>query len=149
MKAPRSAALVIGYFACLCGCGQHPVKITGTMTLDGAPLKLASGECVHMSFLLLEVKPGEEMCQFSAEVNAGQGIFAVKGPSGSGIPQGRYRVCLQITRNREDILNGCYNSSDSPMTCEVSKKQRHFDLAFITPTVSVRKKKGFIRTQDD
>ena len=52
------------------------------------------------------------------------------GKDGNGLPQGKYRVNVELLKKKEDLFKGLLTGSRSPLTCEVTSASSElvFDL---------------------
>jgi hypothetical protein len=78
------------------GCGKggvRGVKVQGEVLQNGKPIPFLRGEEITVGFSR-EVEPGEKPFGAPAKVKPEDGTFTVAGPSGKGIPPGKYRIQL-------------------------------------------------------
>jgi hypothetical protein len=80
------------------GCGAKPtgrevkgVAVSGKLLQKGQVIKLKKDESILISFILQGSDP---QIATHAEYNPDDGSFIVKGPSGQGIPPGKYKIGL-------------------------------------------------------
>jgi hypothetical protein len=108
-STPKEDLIMFRNLACLslgtllialagCGGGQpvgpdlQGAKITGTVVEGGKPLKFLKDEKIRVSFIGLADSDGK--VTGGAEVKE-DGQFEITGPSGKGLPAGKYKVTLQ------------------------------------------------------
>jgi hypothetical protein len=103
---------------CTLGCsGPSTIKANGRVLKGGTPFKLGEGEGLRIFFVPLEpTGPGYD--SYAAEFHK-DGTFQVKGKDGRGLPPGKYRVTLQLMKNKEDQFAGRFMGEKSPFLCEV------------------------------
>jgi hypothetical protein len=111
--------LLIGLLAVGCGDGSH-VKARGRLVKGGQPFVTAEGEGLRIFFAPLNAPEGKQYDSYAAEYRREGGTFVVKGKDGKGLPPGKYRVSLQLMKNREDRFQGKLMGPKSPLTCEVT-----------------------------
>lgn len=95
------AASTLGIAAGLCGCGSTAptgkqytgATVTGTVVERGKPLKFKPNEEVSVGFYAID-GPDAEKASFGAPVKPEDGTFTMSGPSGTGIPAGKYKITL-------------------------------------------------------
>jgi hypothetical protein len=78
------------------GCGKggvRGVKVKGEVLQNGQPIKFLPSEEITVGFSR-EVEPGQQPFGAPAKVKPEDGTFTVDGPSGKGIPPGKYRIQL-------------------------------------------------------
>jgi hypothetical protein len=112
------------------GCGSGDVKATGRLLKNGEPYVPGADEFVVMSFVAEGAPEGKEG-SFVVAFNREDGTFEVTGPTGRGLPPGKYRACIQVMKRKKDLLKGRFNAKNSPFLCtvETGKEDLTFDLA--------------------
>jgi hypothetical protein len=100
------------------GCGSQ-IKAKGRVVKDGAPFQPGEGEAVRIFFVPLDPPQGTTYDSYAGEFNNQDGTFQIKGKDGSGLPPGKYRITMQLMKNKEDLFNGGLMGPRSPFTCEV------------------------------
>ncbi|HEV3238622.1 MAG TPA: hypothetical protein VGZ25_16665 [Gemmataceae bacterium] len=116
------------------GCGVAHVKAKGKLLKNGEPFRPGENEFVRLVFVPAdaekEVKEGDEG-SFIAAFNPEDSSFEVTGADGKGLLPGKYRVCVQLMKQKKDLFNGAFNAQNSPLNCEVvtGKEDLAFDLA--------------------
>ena len=122
-----SAALLVA------GCGPAMLKTKGRLVKEGAPYRPADGEMIRVMFV--PIPPGGEVVKdyFMAQYNPKDGSFQVVGKDGKGMPPGKYRIAVEHLRQKNDLLNGVYNSEDSPFVREVTPSTGELVLDFSKP----------------
>jgi hypothetical protein len=120
MRSRRSLLPMLLIGLCTVGCGgPSMIKAKGRVVKGGAPFKLGEGEGLRIFFVPLE--PGESgYDSYAAEFHK-DGTFQVKGKDGRGLPPGKYRVMLQLMKDKEDLFDGRFMGRRSPFLCEVRK----------------------------
>ena len=116
-----SAALLLAGSA-----GKPAIKVRGRLLENGRPLIVSTihlppgDKGIQVSFYPLREGdlPGDP---YQAVVSPGDGSFEVLGPSGRGIPPGRYRVTIRVgVPGRGDHLKDAFNIENTPIVREVS-----------------------------
>jgi hypothetical protein len=100
-RARLLAAVALGLCLTAAGCGgakptQREVKgvpVSGQLVQNGKTIKLKGAETITISFVLAGGSPADQIAAL-AEYNPDDGSFVVKGPTGQGIPPGKYKVGL-------------------------------------------------------
>lgn len=113
----------------LAGCGgsneppMMPVK--GRVTKGGAPLQVAGQEVgigmVQVGFYRLEGDGSQKGTPWEAKVDP-QGNFTLFGPSGNGIPPGKYKITVRQwdPYPQTDKLQGQFDEKNSKIVREIN-----------------------------
>jgi hypothetical protein len=102
------------------GCGNSQIKAKGRVLKGGAPFQPAEGEAVRIFFEPLDPPQGS-YDSYAGEFNNKDGTFQINGKDGTGLPPGKYRITLQLMKNKEDLFNGGLMGRRSPFSCEVKR----------------------------
>ena len=112
--------VLVGIAVCLtAGCGPTALKPRGRVLKDGAPFLPEEGTYVVVLFVPIQEGGGRAPRFFPAEFNPADATFQVVGNDGKGMPPGRYRVAVEHTRKKQDLLKGKFNAENSPFVREV------------------------------
>jgi hypothetical protein len=112
-----TVALLVGLL--LAGCGSSTIKQKGRIVKGGQPFQTDEGSGLRLFFEPIEPS-GTTYDAFVAEYNRDDGTFVVKGKDGKGLPPGKYRITLQMMKNKEDEFKGRYFGKKTPFTAEVT-----------------------------
>jgi hypothetical protein len=100
MKILRVAAVAFLLCAAAIGCkGKDAskevkgVKVNGQLLANGKAVKMLPMEEIQVTFFE-DGKPAEGRIESMAIADPATGTFTINGPSGKGIPAGRYRISL-------------------------------------------------------
>jgi hypothetical protein len=133
-------ALLTGTFAALAaaGCGSKGpavkeykgVKVNGVILQNGKPIKLGQDETISVSFIALT---GDEAGKtaFIADAKPEDGTFTIAGPTGQGIPIGRYKVTLASnfgSGGGTDRFAEKFDSETSPLNADVAGEGQTFEI---------------------
>lgn len=107
-------------------------KVGGVLLHDGKPVKFLKDETIRVSFVQ---GTGDAQVAASAEVKPEDGSFAIDGPTGQGIPPGKYKVGLasdiyggsgEENANRFEKL---FNAEVTPLTADVgTEPNQRFEI---------------------
>jgi hypothetical protein len=116
-----AAALLAGLLAAGCN-GPVLLKTKGRLLKNGAPVIPHEGELVHVIFV--PVTEGDQRARdyFAAEFHAADGTFQVAGKDGRGMPPGKYRVWVEVLKNKRDLLKGAFDEEHTPFVRDVDTK---------------------------
>jgi hypothetical protein len=117
--AIRAAATIALAVLVVAGCGGPTrLKTKGRILKDGVPFRPGPGELVHVIFIPV-VEAGRAKDYFAAEVNAAEGTFQVAGKDLKGMPPGKYRIWVEILKNKKDVLQGAFDEDHTPLVQDV------------------------------
>jgi hypothetical protein len=145
------SAAVLGLSLAAAGCGTSSptmrevkgVSISGKLQQNGKVIKLKTEEVVSISFLL-KGSSLEDQISAQADYNPEDGTFVVKGPTGQGIPPGKYSVGL--TNDFTDGSGGAnrfsdsFDAQESALTADVGPEEgQYFTIDISTKRVTKKK----------
>ncbi len=111
--------LVIVLLSQGCGDSSH-INARGRVLKGGQPYLLPEGQGFRIFFVPMDSKAGSQFESFAAEYDPENATFEVKGKDGRGLPAGKYRVDLQLMKDKEDLLGGGLLGKDSPFIFQVA-----------------------------
>jgi hypothetical protein len=120
MKSLRIAAL-LGAMT-LPGCGDGRLQPKGRVTKHGAPITLQAGEDLGIFFYPLTTDGKLGPTVYPAYFNAADSTFRVTGSDRRGLPPGKYRVAVELKRDKKDLFQGAYDMNKSPFVIDVDSK---------------------------
>jgi hypothetical protein len=122
--------MAFGLASIVAGCGPSGIQAHGRLVRNGTPFVPGDDEAVHIAFF-----PAEATSTISnsyvVNFNRTDGTFRA---IGKGLPPGKYRVAVSITKGRKDELKGAYNAKDSPLVCDVVSASEEITLDLATPS---------------
>jgi hypothetical protein len=134
-RLPRAACAVavLGVLAAGCGGGDAPplhlkdvsgVTVKGQLVQRGQLLKIAKDETIHITF----VSTDDDKVASTSEFNPEDGTFEVKGPTGKGLPPGKYKVGLASDRTDAGIdrFEEVFNTQSTPLVAEIGSEEGQF-----------------------
>jgi hypothetical protein len=124
--------MVFGLACFVAGCGSKGIQAHGRLVKNGTPFLPSEGETVHIAFFPAE-DAGESSKSYVVNFNRTDGTFRA---IGKGMPPGKYRVAVSITKGRKDELKGAYNAKDSTLLCDVLSASEEITLDLATPSKS-------------
>jgi hypothetical protein len=126
------------------GCGNGYVKPKGRLMKNGEPFVPADNEVVHVA--LFPVKDAKvaapaaapegaarEAGSFPANFNREDGTFRVTGMDGRGMPPGKYRVTVQVMKNKKDVLKGAFGAQNSPLVHDIDSSSQELTVDLAKP----------------
>jgi hypothetical protein len=112
----------ISFLAAGCGGGPMKYQTYGRILKDGAPFLPPKDDAVRVTLVPIPETGGKVMNWYAARYNAKDASFRASGPDGAGIPPGKYRVCVELLHNRNDVFKGAYFGETSPFVREVRSR---------------------------
>jgi hypothetical protein len=142
--AMKKLSLLLVACAILSGCNpSNPHQIvevvgtplTGKVLEGGKPIKTIRSEVIQVIFISVE---GNGKYAGLAEV-AKDGTFVNKGPSGKGLPAGKWKITLSSTGPgiEDDRFAANYGYDSTPFTVDITTEaQQHFEIDLATGKVN-------------
>jgi hypothetical protein len=116
----RRLMLVFGLALGLAGCSSHLVKPKGRLVNGTTAFQCEPGEVVHITFIPAEAEPESEQEGCIARFNNDTSEFEATGKDSRGLLPGKYRVSVQVMKNRKDRFAGALSGANSPFLVEVT-----------------------------
>ena len=104
------------------GCGKKEPKLLkakGQVVKDGEDFVPEEDENLQVCFIPIAKDLSPPRNWYAAEVDPATGSFYAAGGEKKGMPPGRYRVMVELKRNRKDVLGGKFDSQNSPYIFDV------------------------------
>jgi hypothetical protein len=120
MPTQRCLPLALLLVLLAAGCDGSHIKAKGRIVKGGQPFLTQPGEGLRIMFSPVEAT-GTRYDSYAAAYHAGDGTFQVTGKDGAGLPPGKYRVSLELMKNRDDLWKGKLRGRKSPYTIEVAR----------------------------
>ncbi len=125
------ACLVLAAMAT--GCGDGRFVASGRLTKNGEPYVVPENETVHLALVRVQDgtpsgNSGDSFGTYVALFDKQSGTFRVTGADGKGLPPGKYRVTLEVLKNKKDVLKGAFGIDNSPLVREVTGKADELNL---------------------
>jgi hypothetical protein len=135
----RFLSVVLLLLLLAAGCSGR-LQPRGRLTKNGDPYLPGEHETVHLALIRVqdaapapEKSDQESSGSYVATFNREDGTFLVGGADGKGLPAGKYRVTVQIMKNKKDLLNGAFGAQNSPIVREVTGKADELNLDLAHP----------------
>jgi hypothetical protein len=112
--------VLLGLLASGCG-GTTKYATRGRILKGGQPFHPPADETMRVTLVPIRDDAGQVTDWYAANYNAHDGTFTASGPDGKGVPPGKYRVCVEQLRNRNDVLRGALFGDKSPYIREIKK----------------------------
>lgn len=125
MKRHRFGWALALVCAAVAGCGgDGRLNTKGRVVKGGQPFTVPAEDHVRVTFYQLNPDGTTGKNSYAATFNNADGTFRAVGPDGRGIPSGRYRVCVEHERKRQDLFRGAYNSDTTPFVFDIDSKTK-------------------------
>lgn len=118
------AVLLIGVFASsISGCGkaERLIRAKGQIVKNGEDFIPEDDENLQVCFIPLADDLSPPRNWYAAEVDPLTGSFYASGGEKKGMPPGKYRVMVELKKNRKDLLKGKLDSLNSPWVFDVDE----------------------------
>src|SRR5947209_2063816 len=102
------AVAAIGFRAAGCGGGPAKYQTYGRILKEGEPFRPPKDDAVRVTLVPIPEAGGKVLNWYAAHYNPKDASFRASGPDGAGIPPGKYRVCVELLHNRNDVFKGAY-----------------------------------------
>jgi predicted small lipoprotein YifL len=116
--------LVLLYGPAGCGTkGPKLLKAKGKVVKGGEDFTpdTAEGEGLQVCFIPIAADSSPPKNWYAAQVDQSTGYFVASGGEGKGMPKGKYRVMVELKKNRKDLLGGKFDALNSPYEFEVDE----------------------------
>lgn len=102
-----------------CGAKNDLLPLRGRILKAGE--KFEAGNLEIMQVIFVPILPSGEPPRdhYYANVNDLDGTFVVAGKTGKGLPPGKYRVSLELMKQKKDQFHGRYDAVNSPYIFDV------------------------------
>lgn len=121
MRRLLTLALVLSVMVVFGGCGSDEVKLRtkGRIVKGGEDFIPEEGEFLAITFVPI-VEPGKfAMDYYFAEVDQEAGTFTAAGKDLKGLPEGKYRVAVELMRKKKDQFGGRFDPANSPFVFDI------------------------------
>ena len=101
------------------GCGDGRLRTQGRVVRGGKPLVVGEGEHLQVRFVPIPADGKPPSDYYFAETDQAAATFRPLGKDGGGMPPGKYRVAVEVTKNKKDQLGGRFDAEKSPFVFDV------------------------------
>ncbi len=123
MTSIRTAATVAACALLAAGCGGDGfLRPKGRVVRGGEPIALKDGEDLGVFFYPLTGDGHLGKTVYPAYFNAADSTFLVTGSDCRGLPPGRYRVAVELKKDKKDVFGGAFNMNNSPFVVDFDSK---------------------------
>ena len=124
MRLSLVSMLVLVFTFGAAGCGSKEPKLLkakGQVVKDGEDFApdVDDGEGLQVCFIPIADDLSPPKNWYAAKVDQSTGHFVASGGEGKGMPPGKYRVMVELKKNRKDLLKGQFDADNSPYIFEV------------------------------
>lgn len=117
MRSLCRLGLLLVAVAVLPGCSSAPVKATGKVVKGGQPAPLSDKGMYQITL----ISDSDASKTFPVEAKQ-DGTFTVTGPTGNGVPPGKYKVAIQAMDpydKRVDKFGNRFTADKTTLTVEI------------------------------
>jgi|GEM_PF-2293779 len=104
-----------------CGRSERLIRAKGQIVKNGEDFIPEDDENLQVCFIPVADDLSPPRNWYAAEVDPATGAFFAAGGQKNGMPPGRYRVMVELKKNRKDLLGGKLDSLNSPWIFEVDE----------------------------
>ena len=103
------------------GCGKpnNLIRAKGQVVKNGENYRPDEDENLQVCFSPVADDFSPPRNWYAAEVDPATGAFYAAGGEKKGMPPGKYRVMIELKKNRKDLLGGKFDSLNSPYIFDV------------------------------
>ena len=114
-------ALVLAMAMVATGCGKSDGKLRarGRLLKGGEEYIPGEDEYIQITFVPIPEDGKPAMDYYWAEVDQDTGTFAASGKDLKGLPPGKYRIAVELKKNKKDLLGGKYDPEKSPFVFDI------------------------------
>jgi hypothetical protein len=104
-----------------CGGGVRGVKVSGQVLQNGRPIKFLPKEEISVGFSSTDAPAGQQVIAGWAPISPEDGTFTFSGPSGNGIPPGKYNVVVssQLYQQSHDRFEALFDAKKPQLIVDV------------------------------
>ncbi|MCI0464663.1 MAG: hypothetical protein L0Z62_47670 [Gemmataceae bacterium] len=139
----RSKGLVLGLallsLVAVAGCSGGGAEVKGTVLFNGQAVKLGAGEQLQINLVGVD---GSKPVLASASYDQSSGTFRVAGPTGRGLPEGKYRIAVSTSsygpQQKGDRFRGAFGASNSPLVASINPGSQNLTVDLGKRSVTVQ-----------
>jgi hypothetical protein len=132
----------MGIGVCIGGCGDNEglIRTKGRVVKNGTNFIPEEGEHLQIEFVPIPEDGKPPSMQYWAGIDQETGTFWPDGPMKKGMPPGKYRVSVELIRNKKDLFKGQFDPEISPFVFDIDEETDEIvlDLDNPPPTTVVR-----------
>ena len=117
--------LVIGCIALIpvgCGKSNDLLRTKGQVVKNGKPFAPEKDENLQIALIPISPDGKPPRNWYAAEVDPATGSFYAAGGEKKGVPQGKYRVMVELKKKKKDVLGGKFDALKSPFIVDIDQK---------------------------
>jgi hypothetical protein len=118
-----TVAFLLSMFVLTFGCGADDklLPLKGRILKGGVKFEPAPLEIMQVIFVPVPANGEPVRDHYFANFNDMDSTFVVAGKTGKGLPPGRYRVSLELMKDRKDQYHGKCDAVQSPYVFEIDQ----------------------------
>lgn len=117
-----SMSLALVVVAVGCGKGDLLLRTNGRVLKGGEAFVPGTDENLRIIFVPITPDGSPPKNHYIADVDQAKGTFTPSGGNHLGMPEGKYRVAVELRKQRKDQFDGRFDEEKSPFVVEVSRK---------------------------
>jgi hypothetical protein len=115
------------------GCGSGKLQTKGRLLMDGKPLVVSEEDTVRVIFVPIPEAGKRAENTYMAAFHPEDGTFMAVGADGKGLPPGKYRIAVEYTKKKRDMLKGAFDSGKSPFVYDINSSTAELTLDLAKP----------------
>jgi hypothetical protein len=115
------------------GCGSGKLHTKGRLLMDGKPLAVSEEDTVRVIFVPVPEPGKRPENTYMAAFHPEDGTFTAVGADGKGLPPGKYRIAVEYTKKKRDMLKGAFDSGKSPFVYDIDQSTGELTLDLSKP----------------
>lgn len=136
MQRWRRIVVAGGMALVIAGCsGDGMLRPQGRLLKAGKMFIPDDGN-VQITFVPIPADGSAPKNHYWATVDDQKGTFVPAGGNKRGMPAGKYRVAIEVVKNKKDLLEGKYNDERSPYIFTVDASTREIVIDLDKPPAS-------------
>jgi hypothetical protein len=139
MQRLLTSALVFAFLFTVAGCGKSDGKLRtkGRLLKGGEEYIPDEDEYIQITVVPIPTDGKPATDYYWADVDQDTGTFAPAGKDRKGLPPGKYRVAVELMKQKKDLLGGKYDPEKSPFVFDIDSETDEIVIDLDEPPTNV------------